>query len=149
MAQSKFVILLVALHLFLGIGAFFGGFGMILDPSGKSMGFPQELVDASPFGDLFIPGILLFIVNGLFPLFVLYSLLKRPSIDFLGLINYDKSQDWPWTLSYYVGFTLILWITFQVWFVITVDILHIIYLLYGLMIIFITNLPSIRNEYKI
>ena len=53
------------LQAFIGVGAVAGGLGLALDPSGKSLGIPRELLEETPFATFLIPGIVLFAVNGL------------------------------------------------------------------------------------
>ena len=53
------------LQAFIGVGAVAGGLGLALDPSGKSLGVPLELLEETPFATFLIPGIVLFAVNGL------------------------------------------------------------------------------------
>lgn len=70
---------LVGLELFLAGGAFVGGGGMLLDPSGKGQGFPPDLLQGTPFGSYLIPGIILLLVNGLVPsMVVVLTILRRP-----------------------------------------------------------------------
>jgi hypothetical protein len=64
MRKSRFYGLGV-LQVFIGVGAVAGGLGLALDPSGKSLGIPLELLDKTPFATFLVPGIVLFIVNGL------------------------------------------------------------------------------------
>lgn len=47
-----------------GIGALYGGYSFIIDPSGKLLGANISWLEASPFTDFLIPGIILFIVLG-------------------------------------------------------------------------------------
>ena len=54
-----------ALLLFVGIGAVAGGLGVILDPSGESLGVSVDLLINSPFKNFLIPGIVLFTVSWL------------------------------------------------------------------------------------
>jgi hypothetical protein len=56
-----FVLLLVN-----GLGALYGGFLLMVDPSGSKMQMPLSYLEHSPFSNYLIPGIILFIVNGLF-----------------------------------------------------------------------------------
>jgi hypothetical protein len=65
----------VILLLFNGIGAFYGSLKLISDPSGMKLQLPLSFLDKSPFNDYFIPGIVLFCVNGLFSMLTLFMLL--------------------------------------------------------------------------
>lgn len=49
---------------FVGIGAIIYGLLLIVDPSGSKANMPLELLTRSPFTNYFIPGIILFLVNG-------------------------------------------------------------------------------------
>ena len=53
------------LQIFIGIGAVGGGLVLILDPSGQGMGFSVELLSKSPFTNYLIPGLFLFLINGI------------------------------------------------------------------------------------
>ena len=92
--------------LFIGIGAFFGGFWMILDPSGVSMGMDVLLPDFQVlplaqylFQNFTFPGISLIIINGITNLVASFLMLKNNK---LGTI-----------LGTIFGITLMLWICIQ------------------------------------
>lgn len=53
------------LQAFIGLWAVAGGVGLVLDPSGASVGIPLEYLRNSPFQSYLVPGIVLFTVNGL------------------------------------------------------------------------------------
>ena len=53
------------LQAFIGIGAVAGGLGLMLNPSGGSLGLPLELLEKTPFSTYLVPGLVLFTVNGL------------------------------------------------------------------------------------
>lgn len=50
---------------FNGAGAVFGGSALVYDPTGSVLQLPVDLLENSPFHSYLIPGIILFIVNGL------------------------------------------------------------------------------------
>ena len=54
-----------ALQLFVGLGALPVGLNLVLWPDGSGIGLPLDLLKDSPFPDFFIPGLVLFAVNGL------------------------------------------------------------------------------------
>jgi hypothetical protein len=68
-------ILAVLLLLFNGVGALFGGWYLMHDPTGNSIRLSPEFIRRTPFPDYFIPGIILFTANGLFSIFTLVMLL--------------------------------------------------------------------------
>lgn len=67
------------LLLFNGIGAFYGGLHLILHPDGSSIGLSTDWLKHSSFDSFFIPGLVLFLVNGLFDFFVLWQLVFNKS----------------------------------------------------------------------
>ena len=98
--------MLIFWTLFIGIGAVAGATGMLVDPTGKSMGMDAMLpfFKVLPFADvlfndLFFSGIALLIVNGLSNLTAAVLLLKKKK---LGVI-----------LGGIFGVTLMLWICIQ------------------------------------
>lgn len=52
-------------QLFISLGALAGGAGLILEPDGSNLGFSVALLNASPFSDYLIPGVVLFLFIGL------------------------------------------------------------------------------------
>jgi hypothetical protein len=52
------------IQLFVGIGAAVSGLMLIVRPSGGLLQAPVEMLKGTPFPDFLIPGIILFLVNG-------------------------------------------------------------------------------------
>lgn len=69
----------VVLLLNLSAGALYGSWIFISDPNGGKFFLSVDLLSNSPFESYLIPGVILLIVNGVFPLFILISLLMRKS----------------------------------------------------------------------
>lgn len=55
----------VLLLLLNGVGAIYGGLQLMSSPDGSSLMMPVEYLQYSPFDSYFIPGLVLFIANGL------------------------------------------------------------------------------------
>jgi hypothetical protein len=103
--------LIIFLLLFNGIGAIYGGSNLILHPDGSSLGITTIWLQNSPFDNFLIPGIVLFVVNGLFSFFVLISVLfNSPMSRFLILTQ---------------GVLLIGWIVIQMIMLREVNFLHV------------------------
>ena len=66
----------ICLLLFTGINAVTAGFLLITDPSGKSMGMSVSYLKFSPFSSFLIPGIILFVVNGLMNFYAAIACIK-------------------------------------------------------------------------
>jgi hypothetical protein len=140
-------ILLILLG-FLGLGAIGGGSALIISPSGELLGMPLSMLEESPFNSFFVPGIILFSVLGLIPLWLIMALLKKPESKLAENINCFKDMHWAWTYSIYIAFVLIFWIQIQMVFLSSVYWLHTFYMFFAVVIIFVALLPQVRNLYK-
>ncbi|MFZ7115394.1 MAG: hypothetical protein ACO1G9_08470 [Bacteroidota bacterium] len=77
MKSNLLKIVAVLLLFFNGAGAIYGGGNFILHPDGSSLGITEEWLRYSPFENFLIPGIVLFIVNGVFNFVVIIFILKK------------------------------------------------------------------------
>ena len=69
-------ILVSLLLVFNGVGALIGGWLLITQPDGSALKLSLDLLEHTPFHDFLIPGIILFVVNGLFSLYVLKAFIQ-------------------------------------------------------------------------
>ena len=67
----------VCLLLINGTGALYGGYELIAVPDGSSMQMPLSMLQYSPFHDFSIPGLILFVANGVYSLVVLAMVLFK------------------------------------------------------------------------
>lgn len=127
---------LVILIFFQGLSGLLGGTGLILDPTGESLGLPLLWLENSPFKDYMIPGIILFSLLGLYPLMIFGGLMKRLS--------------WAWSSSLVLGLALIIWIGVEIMIIgyHAQPPLQLIYGLAGLLILITALLPSVRSYYE-
>ena len=89
----------IFLLLFLGFGGVYGAWMLISDPSGGKFEWSLDLLNGTPFNSFLIPGIVLLIINGLFPIFVaVITVLKK---------SYAQ------TLILFQGVLVIIWLTIQ------------------------------------
>lgn len=125
--------LLIAAMLFQGLSGLAGGLGLVLDPSGRSLSIPFEWLDGSPFDSYFIPGLILLIALGAFPLFVTYGIWHHRS--------------WSRLAALLVGFMLIIWIVVEILVIgyQPAPPLQFIYGLLGLTIIALVLFPALRH----
>ncbi len=91
--------LAVALEVFLGVGAVFGGGAFILAPDGHLLGMPTTLLAGSPFSSYLIPGIVLFTFVGLAPLLAAAITVRRQALAPIAAVA--------------VGLTLIGWVSVE------------------------------------
>ncbi|NBC67141.1 MAG: hypothetical protein GVY07_15970 [Bacteroidetes bacterium] len=86
---------------FQGLSGLAGGFGLMLDPTGEALGIPQRWLGGSMFDTYFIPGVILFVVLGIFPM-----------ICYVGLW---KQKSWAISGSFVTGVALVIWIFVEIY----------------------------------
>lgn len=96
-----------------GLGALFGGYHLISHPDGSSLQMPLSMLATTPFTNFLIPGVILFVANGLFSMAVLSSLLLKKRYSALLIIGQ--------------GVVLFSWICIQVVLIRGVHALHFIF----------------------
>jgi hypothetical protein len=142
------VYLLCLLHLTLGISAFAGGASLMLAPDGSLLGLKQNLLQHSPFANYFIPGLLLFFLNGIFPLLVMFGLIFKPEWKFFQWFNIYEDKHGAWTYSLLSGIIVLIWIILQqlmtayFW-------LQPLIAAIALLIIIITMMPAVIKYYTV
>ena len=137
----------MSLIAFQAVSAIPAGWLLIIDPSGEKLGLPIRFLNQSPFDNFLIPGLFLFFILGVVPLIILYGLITKREFKFFQKINIYKNYHWSWTFSYYLGLVLIVWINMQLYFKIGFSMLHFLYSMLGIFIIFITHLPATKNDF--
>jgi len=95
-------IVAITLLIFLGIGGVYGAWMLISDPSGGKFEWSLELLEGTPFNSFLIPGIILLLSNGLFPLYIATAAIMRKTFT-----------HWLITLQ---GLILIGWLTAELLF---------------------------------
>lgn len=75
--KKIFRFLAIFLLLFNGVGAVVGGWILMIDPSGTQMQLPLDYLKHIPFKDYFIPGLILFVANGLLSFVVLIATVAK------------------------------------------------------------------------
>lgn len=98
--RPRYAWLGVALQFICGVLAVPVGVMFITDPSGASLQLPPGWIEATPFGSYLIPGLYLFLVNGLVMLVAaLLAVVRHPMA--------------PWLMGA-LGIGLMIWIAVQV-----------------------------------
>jgi len=132
----------------LGISALFGGGALILDPGGGLLGLPSDRLEETPFRNYLIPGLFLFWVNGVFPLFILAGLIWKPGWKWADALNIYRDRHWAWAYSIYSGIILITWIAVQLLFV-QPFILQPVFIEVGLLILILALTPGLMRYYHL
>ncbi len=138
---------LIALHLLLGIGAVFGGGLLMLAPDGSLLSMPLSLLQYSTFRSYLIPGMILFLALGCYPLLVAVFLIIEKPLPAAEWFNLYKDTHWAWIHSFYVGFILIVWLTIEMYILQAIVLAHVIYIFLALAIQAVTLLPSVKGHY--
>jgi hypothetical protein len=107
------VYVLESLLLLLGLNGLAGGIGLFGDPSGQAIGFPLDWLENTPFNSYLIPGIILFIVLGVFPLVVMVLLHFKPNWLVMRGLESLTHEHWSWLASLTVGSAAVIWIVVQ------------------------------------
>jgi len=110
------------LLLFNGIGALYGGLMMIMYPDGSGINLSTDLLEHSIFNSFLIPGVVLFLVNGLLSFFIFGAV----------LFNHKKL----WRLVTFQGIVLIGWLIIQILMIHRIYYLHLVMCVVGACLIF-------------
>ncbi|MGD0575816.1 MAG: hypothetical protein ABSB61_10695 [Anaerolineales bacterium] len=137
---------LILLQFLLGLGALAGGGVLILGPDGHLIQMPVSMLKGTPFRDFLVPGILLFVLVGIYPILAGYSLLARPDWRWPDRINPFHRAHWSWAGSLAAGVVLMVWIAAQVILLRAVAFLHVLYFAWGIAMILLTLSPGVRRH---
>lgn len=140
--------ILYLLYVILLGNAIAAGYAMMAEPDGAALGMTKEVLAHTPFNSFFLPGLILFLFNGIFPLFTLIGLIAKPHHKWLGFLNIYKDKHWAWAYSLYTGVIVITWILIQIT-MIQFSLLQPIIAGFGLLILTLTLLPRIMRYYTL
>lgn len=119
--KTMIKILALLILFFNGFGALYGGWNLIRHPNGESVDLDLNLLRNSPFHNYLIPGIILFMTNGIFSLMILTAI----------ILNHKK-QAW---LILGQGMILSGWMIVQLILIPGINYLQVIYCFAGLLLI--------------
>lgn len=128
------IILASILLLFNGIGAIYGGWNLMMHPDGSSIQLAPGWLKHTPFTNYFIPGLVLFIFNGLFSILAFVAL----------ILNHRM---YPWLIMAQ-GAILAGWIVIQMLLIQTVNLLHYIMGGTGIALLIVGYLLLKKNKTK-
>lgn len=86
---------LIALEVVFGVLGIISGLLLMADPSGSLIGFPRSVAEKIPFQNFFLVGLFLFVIYGLYPLFLAYGSWTRKEI-FFKEISRAGGIHWSW-----------------------------------------------------
>jgi hypothetical protein len=139
---------LIVLHFLIGAAALISGAMFFMAPDGRLMQMPVTFLEGSPFNNFLIPGIILFLFVGVFPVMVGIGLVKKSIWSGLDILNPFKSYCWAWTASWSAGLIILIWIISETVMLGYISFLQPFIISYGLVLILVTFLPGVRRWYK-
>jgi hypothetical protein len=111
----------IVLLFFLGISAIYGGGTLVIDPSGKLLGMPISHLEHSPFSSFLIPGLILFLFNGVSAIIIAVMAIRKHRLFTLLVICQ--------------GIVQVMWILIQVAMLRSTSVLHFICFAVGALLI--------------
>lgn len=142
------IYLLCFLMLFISAGAIYGGGSLIISLDGTLLKMDPDWLKMLPFPNYFIPGIILFIFLGIFPLVALAGLFIRKNNKILNKINFFRDRNWGWTYTLYTGIISIIWIVIQQ-LLTNYFVLQPIISVTGILIVIFTMVPRVQKYYTV
>lgn len=138
---------LIWLQILLGFGAIVTGAMLMAVPDGSLIQMPLSVMQNSPFPNFFVPGLILCVFLGIFPMCVAYGLWKRPGWSWPDAVNPFKRMHWSWAGSLAAGVMVSIWLTVElIW--VEIFFLHIVYYVWSGLILLITLLPVTQKYYR-
>ncbi len=143
------IYILILAVAFEALGALYGGFNLINDPSGERIRLPISFLEGSIFSSYLIPGIILFLLLGFFPFFLIFPLFFKPNWPLINGLNIYRSYHWAWTYTLYTAIILIIWINTEMMILGTGSIIQGFTGLLGVFILIVTLTPGVKRYYKL
>ncbi len=142
------VILLIILLVFQSISGLFGGIQFILAPSGDFIQMPIISLAHTPFSDFTIPGLILFLLLGVFPGFTAYCLASKPAWKWADKLNLYENRYFAWACSVYIAVMLFTWITVEIQMIGYGHFIQTFYAFLGIFILVTALLPGVMAFYE-
>lgn len=139
--------ILIVLLVLLAVNAFYGGISLMLAPDGSLLKMQPGWLENSPFSSYFIPGFLLLLMNGVFPVVTVFGLVTKNNSQILNRLNIYKNRCWGWTFAVYSGIITNIWIIVQQ-LMAEYFILQTIIAAVGLLILVAALLPRVMRFYE-
>ncbi len=136
---------LIGLLAFIGVGALISGAMLFGAPDGHLMQWTTSQLAGTPFASYLIPGLILFTLVGVFPLFTAYGLLKKPGWTWPDAINPSRNTHWAWSATWAAGVIMLIWIATETALLGLISFLQPAIAIYGVVTIALSMLPGTRR----
>ncbi len=137
--------LLIVLMFFLGIGALISGPMLFAAPDGHLLQWTPKMLEGTPFTNYVIPGIILFLLVGVYQVVVGYSLLRLPGWQWPNALNPYKRYHWAWSASWAMGIILLIWVIAETALIGLTSFLQPLVAAWGVAEVVLTLLPRTRQ----
>jgi hypothetical protein len=137
------------LLIFIGAGGLISGAMLFSSPDGALIKLNTSILQGTPFDNFLIPGIILFLFIGIFPILVSYGLLRQPAWRWAEAVNICKKYRWAWTAAWAAGVIMLIWIIVETALLGYISFLQPVIAIWGIAIITLTLLPKIRRYYAV
>ena len=143
--RPVFLVILIVLLGFIGVGATISGAMLFLSPQGDLMKMPVDMLEGTRFSSYFFPGLILFLFVGIFPLVTVFGLLKQPGWKWSDSINPARNLHWAWSASWAAGIIMLVWIAVETILLGYVSFLQPVIAVWGMAVIALALVPDVRN----
>ena len=133
---------------FLALNGIMGGGMLMLKPDGSLLQMQPNWLDQTPFPNFFVPGLFLFLLNGIFPAATLWGLISKKQVVIFNALNPLKDKHWSWSFTAYSGIITISWIIIQQ-LITDYFVLQTIITAVGLINLMLVLMPRIQKFYSI
>jgi len=131
------------------VGAIYGGISLMRYYSGESNHLTVAPLEGTIFNSYIIPGIVLFLLLGFFPLFLIFPLIFKPNWPIINGMNIYKNYHWAWAYTLYTSIMLIIWVNIQMMILNTGSVIQGTFGLLGVFILILTLSPRVKRYYRI
>ncbi len=146
-AHPNAIKLLFILESFYGILGIASGLLLMIDPTGALLGFPPTVTEKIPFGNFFLVGLFLFVIFGLYPLFLAYGTWTRKEL-FFKEISKAGGIHWAWQGAALLLFILVIWLVAESLLIGLDYAATYLTIILGLLIFFALTIPSTRRYFR-
>ena len=141
--------ILLFIMLFTALGALVSGPMLFLAPDGHLMQWSPAMLAGTPFPNFLIPGIILFLCIGVFPVVVSLSLLRVPRWQWVVRLNPTKRYHWALAAAGGSGIVTLVWIAVETAMLGYISFLQPLIAAFGIAVIALTLSPAIRRYYAV
>jgi len=139
---------LVILVFILSMAAIISGILLMASPDGSLLGMTEDVLKGTPFNDYTVPGVLLFLLLGIFPFVVGLGLINIGR-KWLARVNPIRKHYWAWAGAIITGIIVIVWVIVETAMIGYVSVLQPVMGVWGALILCLTLLPQVRRYYRV